>query len=141
MESKSLKLYGDRLSYRTAFLNSRLRPPSGPRIYQGTGTVFKEENSFVIEGAEKWLGPQESADEESHLRVIVTINRGAKLPKMHRELASALENAAISKSILKWSAYGQVERYGNTIILNLKELDHLYIEYSVPLKPTEVIKK
>lgn len=128
MESRPLELYGERLTYNTVFMNSRLSPPETPRIYQGIGTVQREGQELVIWDKDAW--PKErKGSEKLDFFVVADAEIEHSTPRTHKRLHANLAAAVENGTRITWHAYGNVQHSeANQFVLRLESLDHLFLE-------------
>lgn len=125
MQSRRLELYGERLTYGSAFYNSNLFPAATPRIYQGIGMVKRMELELVIQDRSAWPRAYQST-ERVQLFVAADAVLPADSPRTHAELLEALEKAVASGATVSWHAYGLARLTENDeFVLRLETLDHL----------------
>lgn len=127
MRSRRLELYGDPLTYDSAFHSSNLAPAASPRIYQGKGSVRRMGGEFVIEDSSTWPIAYKGS-ERLHFFVVTDAIPPAGSPRTHEESIAVLKEATASMAMVNWNAYGlaQVTADGE-FVLRLETLDHLFL--------------
>lgn len=125
LEERALDLFGQRLTYRSAFLGSRLSPSSRPRIYSGSGAVENTGSDCVITDKDTW--PREfKSSERVPLIVCVPQVPAAGAPVVHLRAIEELQRMGEQRDTIHWWAYGAARLDGaGRWVLTPTSLDHL----------------
>lgn len=127
MRSRRLDLYGDQLTYDSAFQGSNLVPVAAPRIYQGKGQVRRMGDELVIEDNGTWP-IERNKPERLRFFVVAEAVLPPKSPRAHEECMSLLVEAASSGRAVAWNAYGLAqETPDGEFVLRLETFDHLFL--------------
>jgi hypothetical protein len=115
----------DHTNYEDAFRTPAFINPTNFRIYHGTGSVEPNEIGFVVSSnanakIKGKLTPFKVA--------IVGASGNECSPKSHLTLHGQLQKYATEKKEFRWYAYGKPEMHSDTIILNVSNLDYLYLK-------------
>ncbi len=122
-----LSLYGQKLTYGTAFQGSKLAPWHIERVYSGSGQIRVEVDHLVIKDIDSW--PKESKSKELvPFEVKLMRELPPDAPTSHLKVLEALEGIAVTGQTIEWHAYGLPLLRGTQFELSIDLLDHFYFE-------------
>nr|WP_198981131.1 hypothetical protein [Herbaspirillum sp. ASV7] len=121
-----LSLYGQRLTYGTAFQSSKLVPEGDERIYSGRGKVEISGNHILIKDLDQW--PTVRRSKENMLPFVVRMNRAPEhdATTSHLRMLHVLEGFAAVGQVIEWYGLGIPVRLEQNFELALDTLDHIY---------------
>lgn len=128
LDSRPLELFGQALTYSSAFLTSRLAPTSKPRIYGGVGAVAMEDAWVKITDVDTW--PKEyKSPEHAPFAIYLAADLPADAITQHVRAIEELAALATKGKTIRWWAYGRPALYAESgWVLQVASLDHIYWE-------------
>lgn len=121
----SLSLYGQKLTYGTAFQGSKLTPWHVERVYSGSGKIRTEGDYLVIRDADSWP-KQFKSKELLPFEVKLSRTLAPDTPTSHLQAMEELEGLAVMGQDIEWHAYGLPLLQGERFELSIDSLDHFY---------------
>lgn len=122
----------DATNYEDAFRTPTYINGNHPRIYHGTGTITFKHGSYVIESKLKG----KCGNIQLPFRVVVRLGIANEAsPRAHTALMSVLESFAARTQEVRWYIYGMPINLTDLFVINVENLDYLYIKKAFQGKP------
>lgn len=115
----------DTTTYEDAFRSPAYINRHHPRIYHGSGTIYFEQGTYVIESVRRG----KMRDAELPFRVAVDCELLAESsPRSHATLIATLNRFIAKGQRMRWYAYGMPESANGALTVCIHSLDHLYVK-------------
>ena len=126
LASFDLSLYGQHLSYATAFQSHKIAPWRQPRISFGSGRVTVEGDTCVITDVNVW--PTVPKSKDNLVPFVVVLNRvlPSTAPTNHCHALEVIEGFAATGQRISWHGYGLPVLRDGRFVLEVESLDDLY---------------